>query len=372
MIPYLDLQILHEKLEKDLHAALAQVIASGWYIQGKACEAFEQEWAAYCEVEFSVGCGNGLDALRLVLEAWKIQGKVKAGDKVLVPSNTYIATWLAVTQAGLTPVPVEPDLNSCLVNARQFESALTNGVKILLPVYLYGRIPDMDEIMRLAADRNLWVLSDAAQAHGAVWKQKKAGSWAHAEAFSFYPGKNLGALGDGGAVCSNDPELIRLVKALGNYGSEKKYHNLYQGINSRLDELQAAMLRVKLPLLDAWNEERHQGATRYLSGISNPYIRLPLSAGQGESVWHIFQVQTPYRQQLQEFLRKKGISTMIHYPVPPHLQPAYAREFAGRHFPVSEQIHAQTLSLPLYPGLSQEKIQTVIDAVNAFIPGENT
>jgi dTDP-4-amino-4,6-dideoxygalactose transaminase len=370
MIPYLDLKSLHFEMKADLEKAISRVLTSGWYIQGEACEAFEKEWAAYCGVAYSVGCGNGLDALRLVLEAWKIQGKVEVGDHVLVPSNTYIATWLAVTQAGLVPVPVEPDEVSCLVTAEEFQKSLTPRTKILLPVYLYGRISDMEDIMELARQKQLLVLSDAAQAHGASRKNKKAGAWAHAEAFSFYPGKNLGALGDGGAVCSDDPDLIRLVKILGNYGSEKKYHNLYQGLNSRLDELQAAILRVKLPFLDAWNQERSRLASLYLTGISNPLITLPLKAEAGVSVWHIFQVQSLYRDELQAYLQGRGISTVIHYPIPPFLQPAYQQEFSGKKFPLSEKIHAQTLSLPLYPGLSDSDVAEIIHALNDFIPKE--
>lgn len=368
MIPYLDLTILHAGIRSELDAAWNTVLDSAWFIQGEQLAAFEKEWANYCGVNSSAGCANGLDALRLVLEAWKIQGKLKPGDEVLVPSNTYIATWLAVTQAGLIPIPVEPNPDTLTVEAVGLEEKISPRTRVILPVHLYGRIAPMPEIMNLAESAQLLVLGDAAQAHGASWQGKKTGAWGHAEAFSFYPGKNLGALGDAGAVCSSDEDLIRLIKTLGNYGSEKKYHNLYLGFNSRLDELQAAILRVKLRELDEWNRERLNLADRYLMGIQNEFLRLPADAPAGQHVWHIFQVQTLHRAELQLYLQSAGVGYMIHYPIPPHQQPAYAKEFPGQTFPISESIHAHTLSIPLFPGLEIEKQDIIIQVLNQFTP----
>lgn len=366
MIPYLDLNSIHADIRSELDAAWNTVLDSAWFIQGKQLAEFEKEWAAYCGVSASAGCANGLDALRLVLEAWKIQGKLKSGDEVLVPSNTYIATWLAVTQAGLVPVPVEPNPSSLNVETGGLAEKISFRTKVILPVHLYGRHAPMQEIMNLAESAQLLVLGDGAQAHGASYQGKKAGAWAHAEAFSFYPGKNLGALGDAGAVCSSDEELIRLIQTLGNYGSEKKYHNLYLGFNSRLDELQAAILRVKLKKLDEWNQERMKLANRYLSEIQNPDLQLPSPGMPGEHVWHIFQIQTQYRQALELHLQSAGVGYMIHYPIPPHQQPAYAKEFSKQSFPISESIHSRTLSLPLYPGLDFEKQSIIIQVLNEF------
>ncbi len=368
MIPYLDLNALHAPIRSELDAAWNSVLDTSWFIQGKELIAFEKEWAEYCECEAAVGCANGLDALRLVLEAWKIQGKIAPGDEVLVPSNTYIATWLAVSQAGLVPVPVEPDMDSFTISVAGIESALSRRTKVLLPVHLYGRMADMEQLGKLAKDASLLLLADAAQAHGATFAEKKAGSWGDAETFSFYPGKNLGALGDAGAVCSQDAELIQLIRVLGNYGSEKKYHNLYLGFNSRLDELQAALLRVKLNYLDAWNQERKQIALRYLTEIHNSFIQLPQPGEEGQHVWHIFQVLSEYRPQLENHLKASGIGYLIHYPVPPHHQPAYQNEFLGKSYPLSEKIHTQTLSIPLYPGLSIDNQGYIIEVLNNFHP----
>lgn len=366
MIPYLNLNLQHDSIQEELTSAFSEVLSSGWFIQGKQLELFEKVWSEYCGTKYSAGCGNGLDALQLVLEAWKIQGYIQQGDKVLVPSNTYIATWLAVSRAGLIPVPVEPDTLSCNISPEEILRNIVPGVRVILPVHLYGRMADMPAIIEIAAQHKLLVLEDAAQAHGSEIQGKKAGNWGHAAAFSFYPGKNLGALGDAGAVCTSDPETDRLVRLLRNYGSEQKYHNLYKGFNSRLDEIQAAVLSVKLRYLDFYTLERQRLAEYYLENIRNPRFILPEPGEKGAHVWHIFQIQSEERDRLAEYLQEKKIGTLTHYPVPPHHQPAYEVEFSGKKWPVSEKIHRNTLSIPLYPGLTEADSAYIVQMLNAF------
>lgn len=370
MIKFLDLKSVNDLCRDELVAACARVVDSGWYIGGKELQAFEQEFARYCGVGHCIGVANGLDALVLVIRAWKELGLLTEGDEVLVPSNTYIASILAISENGLVPVLVEPDpktFNICPVNAK---AAITPKTKMILPVHLYGRLADMPRIMELARVYDLLVLEDSAQSHGATLDGKKAGSWGHASGFSFYPGKNLGALGDAGAVTTNDEVLAKTVRALGNYGSHEKYKNIYRGINSRLDEMQAACLSVKLKYLDAQTEHRREIAELYGQSISNPAITLPVDAAYNSSsnnshVWHVYTVLCAHRDGLQAHLSARGVQTLIHYPIPPHFQQAYA-ELKDQELPISTQIHEQILSLPIGPTLSVEEARVVIDACNSF------
>jgi len=320
-IPFLDLKSPYLELKDDLDAAYRRVMESGWYILGREVEAFEAEFAAYCQTKHCIGVGNGLEALHLIIRAYGIGG----GDEVIVPANTYIATWLAVTHAGAMPVPVEPDERTCNIDPARIEEAITAKTKAILVVHLYGQTADMDPINALARKHGLKVIEDCAQSHGACYKGRKAGSLGDAAGFSFYPGKNLGALGDGGAVTTSDPELAERISSLRNYGSQIKYHNEVVGYNSRLDELQAALLRVKLTRLDEWNERRRQVAARYLQELSGQQkLALPHLPAWAEPVWHLFVVRHGQRDALQKALTQAGVGTMIHYPIPPHLQPAYS------------------------------------------------
>lgn len=366
MIKFLDLQAINGQYQKELKDACARVIDSGWYIMGNELEAFEHEFAEYCGVKHAIGVANGLDALILVIRAWKELGKLKAGDEVIVPANTYIASVLAITENDLIPVFVEPNpitYNLCPVNVR---AAITEKTKAILPVHLYGLIAPMLELMEIAKEHDLLVLEDCAQAHGANIDGKKVGNWGDAAGFSFYPGKNLGALGDAGAITTNNDELAQTVKALRNYGSHKKYENLYRGVNSRLDEIQAAMLRVKLGYLDQETARRREIANCYRSEIINPLIQLPEWNNDDNHVFHLFVIQTPKRDELQQYLADNGVQTVIHYPIPPHKQPAYS-EWNQQLLPVTELIHQQVLSLPLDPSMSDKNITQIIRAVNLFV-----
>lgn len=370
MISFLDLREMNAEFAEELKEACARVIDSGWYITGNELEQFEERFAVYCGSEYCVGVANGLDALNLTLRAWKELGKIKEGDEVIVPANTYIASILAISENRLSPVFVEPDEYSYNLTVDKIKAALTAKTRVILPVHLYGLLCEMQDITTFASENDLLVLEDAAQAHGASLYGRKAGSWGNAAAFSFYPGKNLGALGDAGAVTSNDPELVETLRALRNYGSHEKYKNLYQGLNSRLDEIQAAMLSVKLKYLDAQTEKRQMIAESYLNGISNPALQLPLRPQAGQHVWHLFVVRCPQRQLLQRHLEAAGIQTLIHYPIPPHKQRAY-KQYNELTYPICEQIHEEVLSLPLSPRLSAEDVQKVIDACNAFHPEQD-
>lgn len=361
MIPFLDLKLVNLRQHDAFQGALDRVLSSGWLILGQETERFEQEFAAYCGTRHAVGVANGLDALHLVLRAWGIG----AGDEVIVPSNTYIATWLAVTHVGATPVPVEPATATCNIDPGRVEAAITPRTRAIVAVHLYGQTARMAPLMELARRRGLKVLEDAAQAHGARFNGRRAGSLGHAAAFSFYPGKNLGALGDGGAVTTDDDNLAQQLRALRNYGSSLKYHNDVVGYNSRLDELQSAFLRAKLPLLDADNERRRAIAAVYLRELAGlPGLVLPHVLPECEPVWHLFVVRHPRREDLARLLGEAGIGTMIHYPVPPHLQPAYAALGLGvGALPISEALHREVLSLPMGPTQSDADTQRVIAAV---------
>lgn len=373
MVGFLDLKDINAPMRDELLNACARVVDSGWYINGQELQAFEEKFAQYCGVKFAVGVANGLDALILTLRAWKILGKIKEGDEVLVPANTYIASVLAITENRLVPVLVEPDSDTFNIDVVEAERKITPRTRVILPVHLYGRISDMKAVMQLAKKHDLLVLEDSAQAHGASIENKRAGAWGDASGFSFYPGKNLGALGDAGAITTNDESLVQTLRALRNYGSHEKYKNLFQGVNSRLDEIQAAMLSVKLEYLDAQTERRRAVAQRYVSGIKNPQIMLPLSVELkplelSEHVWHLFVIRCNSRDKLQEFLAERGIQTLIHYPIPPHKQTAYA-EMNRLSFPRAEEIHQQVLSLPIGPTMTEEDIDHVIDACNAYRAG---
>ncbi|HIF9514541.1 TPA: DegT/DnrJ/EryC1/StrS family aminotransferase [Photobacterium damselae] len=366
MIKFLDLQAINGQYQKELKEACARVIDSGWYIMGNELEAFELEFAEYCGVKHAIGVANGLDALTLVIRAWKELGKLKAGDEVIVPANTYIASVLAITENNLIPVFVEPNpttYNLCPVNVR---AAITEKTKAILPVHLYGLISPMPELMDLAKDHNLLVLEDCAQAHGANIDGKKVGNWGDAAGFSFYPGKNLGALGDAGAITTNNDELAQTVKALRNYGSHKKYENLYQGVNSRLDEIQAAMLRVKLRYLDKETARRREIANYYRIKITNPRIQLPEWNNDDNHVFHLFVIQTSQRDELQQYLVENGVQTVIHYPIPPHKQPAYA-EWNQQSLPMTEKIHQQVLSLPIDPTMTDKQVEVVVKIINGYV-----
>ena len=371
MINFLDLKAINKQYQSDLKEACARVIDSGWYIMGNELTQFESEFATYCGTQHAIGVANGLDALILTLRAWKELGKLKAGDEVIVQANTYIASVLAITENDLVPVMVEPNPATFNLDPSIVRAAITSNTKAILPVHLYGQISPMPEIMALAAEFDLLVLEDCAQSHGAEINGKRAGNWGHAAGFSFYPGKNLGALGDAGAITTNDDELAQTLKALRNYGSHKKYENLYQGVNSRLDEIQAAMLRVKLRHLEAETARRQHIAAMYCEGINNERIILPLNASiftindYKAHVWHLFVVRCEQREALQQYLANEGIQTLIHYPIPPHKQQAYS-EFQSQHLPLTEVIHQEVLSIPLDPTMSDEVIKQVIKALNSF------
>lgn len=365
MISFLDLKAINAQYRDQLVAAATRVIESGWYIQGTEVAAFEEEFANYCGSKHCIGVANGLDALTLTLRAWKEMGELRDGDEVIVPANTYIASILAITENRLKPVLVEPDEATYNLSLEKTAAAITPSTKAILAVHLYGQIAPMRELMALAEKHDLLVLEDAAQAHGASIDGRKAGSWGHAAGFSFYPGKNLGALGDAGAVTTNDEELARVIRALGNYGSHKKYENLYQGVNSRLDEIQAAMLRVKLRHLDEEIESRRQVAEYYLGQITNPSIQLPATGERESHVWHLFVVRTVRRDKLQKYLAEQGVQTLIHYPLPPHKQDAY-HEWANESYPLTEQIHSEVLSLPMGPMVENLHLDAVSKAVNSL------
>lgn len=365
MIEFLSLKAVNAQYQQELKDACFRVIDSGWYIMGNELAQFETEFAAYCGVKHAIGVANGLDALILVLRAWKELGKLKSGDEVIVQANTYIASVLAITENDLVPVLVEPNADTYNLDPALVRAAITPNTKAILPVHLYGQLSPMPELMAIAKEHNLLVLEDCAQAHGAEIGGKRAGNWGDAAGFSFYPGKNLGALGDAGAVTTNNDELAQTLKALRNYGSHKKYENLYQGVNSRLDEIQAAMMRVKLPYLEKETARRQEIARLYRTGINNPLVTLPHVETESAHVWHLFVVRTEVRESMQQWLTEQGVQTLIHYPIPPHKQQAYP-QLQDCQLPLTEQIHQQVLSLPMDPTMSDEAVAKVIAAVNGF------
>jgi dTDP-4-amino-4,6-dideoxygalactose transaminase len=364
MIPFLDLKKPHQELRIELQNAFEDVINSGWFIQGSQLEAFEQEYATYCSAKHCIGVGNGLDALHLILRAYQIGN----GDEVIVPSNTYIATWLAVSYAGATPIPVEPDNNTYNIDPHLIEKAITDKTKAIMAVHLYGQPANMDEINKIAEKYNLKVIEDAAQSQGAKYKNRPTGSLGNAAGHSFYPGKNLGALGDGGAVTTNDDQLADKIRVLRNYGSRIKYLNEVKGFNSRLDEMQAAFLRVKLKKLDEWNNRRKEIANYYLDSLKDLPIVIPTIPDWADPVWHLFVVRTEHREFIQNELDRLGIGTVIHYPIPPHLQMAYSElGYLEGTLPIAEQMHNQVLSIPIGPHLTIEESRLIKQAIsNAF------
>lgn len=365
MISFLDLKSLNAQYANELKEACSRVIDSGWYISGNELSTFEKNFAEYCGVKHCIGVANGLDALILTFRAWKELGKLKDGDEVIVPANTYIASVLAITENKLVPIFVEPDPLTYNLDPALIRKVITSKTKAILPVHLYGQLADMAEIMKIAKEFGLLVLEDSAQAHGAMVNGKKAGNWGDASGFSFYPGKNLGALGDAGAITTNDDQLAEALSALRNYGSHEKYKNLFKGVNSRLDEIQAAMLSVKLKYLDHQTELRRNIVSKYLEGISNSHIELPSLSNPAQHVWHLFVVRCASRKKLQDHLSNLGIQTLVHYPIPPHKQAAYV-EFNYLSFPLTETIHDEVLSLPLSPIMTDSEIKQVIKGLNSF------
>jgi dTDP-4-amino-4,6-dideoxygalactose transaminase len=377
-IPFVTFKPLEKELDKELRAAFNRVYTHSWYIEGEEDKAFEEAFALYCGTKYAVGCGNGLDSLMLSLKALGIG----PGDEVIVPSNTYIATALAVTYTGATPVFVEPDIKTFNIDPARIEEKITDKTKAIMPVHLYGQACDMDPILAIAKKYNLYIVEDCAQAHGATYKGKRIGGFGTAAGFSFYPGKNLGALGDAGAVTTDDKELADKIRALGNYGSDYKYHHIYKGNNSRLDELQAAFLAAKLPSLDKVNENRRITAKKYLVGIKNPNVILPYVPDYAEPVWHIFGIRVKTEEEksgkaelgsgrisLENWLNANDIGTNKHYPIPMHLQKCY--EDMGFHkgdFPIAEEISSTELSIPMYYGMSDEEVQYVVEKINEWDP----
>ncbi|TJI15428.1 DegT/DnrJ/EryC1/StrS family aminotransferase [Escherichia coli] len=365
MIDFLNLQKSNARYNNELIEAAVRVIESGWYISGSELNAFENNFAKYCKVKHAIGVANGLDALTLTLKAWQELGKLKRNDEVLVPANTYIASILAISEAGLKPVLVEPNEFSYNLSVDNIRAKITANTRVILPVHLYGLISPMDEIMNFARENNLLVLEDSAQSHGASINGKKAGSWGDAAGFSFYPGKNLGALGDAGAVTTNDTDLADTVRYLRNYGSKIKYKHEFKGVNSRLDEIQAAFLNVKLNYLDDDIRIRRNIANRYLNEIKNELIVLPTISSEENHVWHLFVIRIKDRDSLQHYLTKHNIQTVIHYPTPPHRQLAY-KEFKDLCFPLSEELHREVISIPMDPTLTEEQVSYVINVPNKF------
>lgn len=358
-VPFLDVGAAYKELKPEIDAAIARVLESGWYILGPEVEAFETEYAAYCKAEYAIGVANGLDALHLALMAMG----VGPGDEVIVPSNTYIATWLAVSQCGATPVPVEPVEETYNIDPDRIEAAITTRTKAILPVHLYGQPADLDPILEIARKNDLKVLEDGAQAHGACYKGRRIGAHGDAVAWSFYPGKNLGGYGDGGAITTNDPDMADRIRVLRNYGSRLKYVNEVMGFNSRLDTLQAAILRVKLRYLDRGNAARRSIAERYLAGLNNCGLILPNVPEWAEPVWHLFVVRSHEREPLQHRLGQAGVGTLIHYPIPPHRQKAYTElGFREGSYPIAESLHEQVLSLPMFPQMTTTQADQVIAA----------
>ncbi len=363
-IPFAAFTKMHNEVKKELLQDFHRVLENDWYIRGKEDEKFEQKFAEYLGRRYCIGCGNGLDAIMLGLKALG----VGAGDEVIIPSNTFIATALAVSYVGATPVLVDPKIETYNLDPSLLAEAITAKTKAIIPVHLYGQPAEMKPIMEIAQAYDLYVIEDSAQAHGALYHKRKVGTFGNLAAFSFYPGKNLGALGDAGCVVTDDEDLARQVRALGNYGSGEKYNHIYQGNNSRLDELQAAFLSTKLKYLERWNSERRRIAERYLEEIKNPQIILPQIIDESQSVWHLFVIRCQEREQLEDWLTKKGIQTQKHYPIPIHLQEAYRNLHIQKgRLPIAEEISRTVLSLPLYYGMTEDEITYVINSVNAFL-----
>ncbi|MEN4759372.1 DegT/DnrJ/EryC1/StrS family aminotransferase [Chryseobacterium sp. C39-AII1] len=366
MIKFLDLQKVNLQHQAEIEAQLLEVFRSGWYLLGEKVKAFENNLSQYIGTSQAIGVANGLDALRLILRAYIEMGVMNRGDEIIVPSNTYIASILAISDNGLIPVLVEPEINTYNIDISKIEAKITPKTKGILIVHLQGRIVFSDELKQIAQEHNLKIIEDNAQAIGAVWNGLKSGNLGDAAGFSFYPGKNLGALGDAGAVTTNDEELAKTIRALANYGSNQKYVNIYQGLNSRLDEIQAAVLDVKLKYIDNENTIRREIAKRFINEIKNPAIILPKNPkNESEHVWHVFVIRSEKRDEFQAYLTENGVQTLIHYPIPPHHQEAY-KEWKTLSFPISEKIHREVLSLPISPVMTKDEIEKIISIVNDF------
>ena len=366
MIPYYSLQQISDSFQPELSQVIEQVTQSGWYLQGSENKQFEEAFASYCGASYCVGVGNGMDALSLIFMGYQAMSVMQPGDEVIVPANTCIATIIGILRGGLKPILCEPTLESCNIDATKIEALITSRTKAILPVHLYGRCADMEAISLISKKHNLKVIEDCAQAHGAIYQDKRVGNWGDAAGFSFYPSKNLGALGDGGAVTTNDKELAGLVRTLANYGSSAKYVHDFMGINSRLDEMQAAILSLKLKRLDEDNNRRRHVAKRYLADINNKAVRLLSIDDWDANVFHIFPIFCAERNRLQAYLTEAGIQTLIHYPIPPHQQKALS-DYRPLSLPITEQIHREELSLPMSPLLTDTEIDTIIEAVNKFV-----
>ena len=360
-IPFVSFEPMHKEIEHELLNKFKEVYEKNWFIQGEEVTQFEEEFAQFCDAKYCVGCGNGFDALYLILKGYGIG----AGDEVIVPSNTYIATAFAVSYAGAKPIFVEPDLSTYNINTELIERAITDKTKAIIAVHLYGQASDMDEVCRIAKNHDLKVIEDSAQCHGGLYKNQKTGSLGDAAGFSFYPGKNLGALGDAGAVVTNDKYIADKIRAIANNGCDRKYHHIYRGTNSRLDEIQAAFLRIKLRNLDSWNNDRIKTAQIYINGINNPNIIKPIEARYTKHVWHLFVVRTARRDEFQKYLNNHGIGTTIHYPTPIHMQEAYKDlNIREGELPAAEKISYEVISLPMWYGMKREQIEYVVETVN--------
>lgn len=363
-ILFLDMQASYTELKSKIDAAVEAVLSSGWYLLGQELERFEADFAQFCGAKHCIGVANGLEALELILKAYNIG----PGDEVIVPSNTYIASWLAVSYVGATPIPVEPLEDTFNIDPALIKAAITSRTKAIMPVHLYGQAADMAVINRIAKEHQLKVIEDSAQAHGALYQGKRVGGLGDAAGFSFYPGKNLGAMGDGGAITTNDSVLAEKLKMLRNYGSKIKYQHEIKGSNSRLDEIQAAILSVKLQCLDEWNHRRQKLAEEYLTQLAGLPLVLPVAEQKDQHVWHLFVIRTPQRDALQRYLKENGIATLIHYPIPPHQQGAY-QEMRDLSLPISEKMHCEVLSLPMGPHLTSAQVSRVCQLIQHFYRG---
>ena len=366
MIKFLDLQKVNLQYQNEIETKLLEVFRSGWYLMGSQLSNFEKNLSDYIGVQHTIGVANGLDALRLILRAYIELGVMNIGDEIIVPSNTYIASILAISDNGLFPVLVEPEINTYNIDISKIEEKITSKTKGILIVHLQGRVVFSDSLKVIAQKHNLKIIEDNAQAIGAEWNGTKSGNLGDAAGFSFYPGKNLGALGDAGAVTTNDDDLMKTIRALANYGSNQKYVNIYKGLNSRLDEIQAAVLDIKLKYIDKENEIRREISKRFINKIKNPAVILPeYPADENEHVWHVFVIRSKRRDELQSYLTENGVQTLIHYPIPPHKQEAY-KDWNDLSFPISEKIHAEVLSLPISPVMDEEEINKIIEIINKF------
>lgn len=361
MIKFLDLKKINNRYREEIDSRIKNILDKGWYLQGEENENFTKNFANFCGTKFALGVANGLDALNLIIKAYGFGN----GDEIIVPANTYIATILAISENGCIPILVEPDIKTYNINPDSIEEKITSKTKAIMGVHLYGQAVQMEKIWKIAKKYNLKIIEDSAQAHGAIYQENRTGNLGDASGFSFYPGKNLGCMGDGGAVTTNDEELFNKIKAIANYGSDRKYHHIYKGVNSRLDEIQAAVLDVKLKHLDSDNNKRREISKYYRENIKNSKIILPETYDEKSHVWHIFAVRTHNRDEFQKYLTEKGIQTIIHYPTPPHKQGAY-KEWNNLSFPITEEIHNTILSLPISPVMTDSEIEKVVEVVNEF------